>query len=156
MPGVDGLELLARIVQSTIDVPVVIMTAHGDQTHAVRAIKLGASDFLPKPIHPAKLRNVVAEVIGALLHKEQSSGECLRAHIAAAKRCLNLRAFAKAKLHLSSALKIDDKSVEALNLSGVLAESVKDYDRARKYYGRATRLDGSYEPVQQNMRRLRT
>jgi Tfp pilus assembly protein PilF len=70
----------------------------------------------------------------------------------AAKRCLNLHAFAKAELHLSNALKINDESVEALNLSGVLAESVKEYDRARKYYRRAIRIDGSYEPAQQNMR----
>ena len=156
MPGVGGLELLARIVESRIDVPVIIATAHGDVTQAVRAMKLGATDFLPKPIHPANLRNVVAEVINARVHKQQLVIEAFRTHIVAAKRCLNLRAFAKAELHLSNALKINDKSVEALNLSGVLAESVKDYDRARKYYGRAIRLDGSYEPVQQNMRRLRT
>jgi len=154
MPGMGGLELLARIVESRIDVPVIIATAHGDVTQAVRAMKLGAIDFLLKPIHPANLRNVVAEVINARAHKEQLATECFRSHIAAAKRRLNLRAFAKAELHLSNALKIDDKSVEALNLTGVLAELANDYDRARKYYGRAIRRDGSYAPAQQNMRRL--
>jgi DNA-binding NtrC family response regulator len=70
MPGMGGLELLARIAESKIDVPVIIATAHGDVTQAVRAMKLGAADFLPKPIHPAKLRNVVAEVINARVPKE--------------------------------------------------------------------------------------
>jgi DNA-binding NtrC family response regulator len=154
MPGMGGLELLARIVKSRIDVPVIIATAHGDVTQAVRAMKLGATDFLQKPIHPANLRTVVAEVINARVPKEQLATEEFRAHIIAAKRCLNLRMFAKAELHLSKALKINDKSIEVLNLTGVLAESVHDYDRARRYYGRAIRLDRTYEPAQQNMRRL--
>jgi len=35
-----------------------------------------------------------------------------------------------------------------------LAELLEDYDKAKKYYGRAIKLDKSYEPAQQNMRRL--
>jgi tetratricopeptide (TPR) repeat protein len=36
----------------------------------------------------------------------------------------------------------------------VLAEVLEDYDKAKKYYGQAIKLDKNYEPAQQNMRRL--
>src|SRR5260370_38585810 len=80
--------------------------------------------------------------------------ETFSAHIVAAKRCLNLRAFAKARLHLVKALGLNAKSVEAFNLAGVLAKILQDYDKAKKNYGQAIKLDKNYEPTQQNMRRL--
>jgi tetratricopeptide (TPR) repeat protein len=80
--------------------------------------------------------------------------ETFSAHIVAAKRCLNLRAFAKARLHLGKALELNVKSAEAFNLAGVLAEVLEDYDKAKKYYGQAIKLNKNYEPAQQNMRRL--
>jgi tetratricopeptide (TPR) repeat protein len=55
---------------------------------------------------------------------------------------------------LTKALELNTKSFEAFNLVGVLAEMLDDYDKAKKYYGRAIKLDKNYEPAQQNMRRL--
>ena len=46
MPGMDGLHLLAKMRESGIRVPAMIVTAHSDVPHAVRAMKLGAIDFL--------------------------------------------------------------------------------------------------------------
>ena len=63
MPRMDGMELLARLRDSGSIVPVVILTAHGSIPEAVAAMKLGAIDFLTKPITPEALRRVVAEVI---------------------------------------------------------------------------------------------
>jgi tetratricopeptide (TPR) repeat protein len=51
-------------------------------------------------------------------------------------------------------MELNSKSVEAFNLAGVLAELLEDYKEAKKYYGRAIRLDNRYEAAQQNMRRL--
>ena len=51
-------------------------------------------------------------------------------------------------------LELNDKSAEAFNLTGVLFEMKEDYDRAKKYYGQAIKLDKRYEPAQQNMRRI--
>jgi FixJ family two-component response regulator len=158
MPEMDGLELLARMRENKIGVPVVIVTAYSDVPHAVKAMKLGAIDFLQKPLKPEELRTLVADVFKR--HAPESFGgvrgiqESFAAHITAARRALNLQAFAKARVHLVKAMELNPQSVEAFNLAGVLAELQEDFDKARKYYGQAIKLDKHYEPAQQNMRRL--
>ncbi|MDJ0389338.1 response regulator [Roseomonas sp. E05] len=49
MPDLDGLSVQRRIVAQGLDMPVIIVTAHGDVPLAVEAMKLGASDFIEKP-----------------------------------------------------------------------------------------------------------
>jgi two-component system response regulator FixJ len=49
MPGMDGLELLSRLGRRAPDLPVLVITGHGDVTMAVRALKSGAVDFIEKP-----------------------------------------------------------------------------------------------------------
>ena len=49
MPGMDGLELLQEMRERGIAVPAIVLTAHGSIEKAVRAIKLGAFDFIEKP-----------------------------------------------------------------------------------------------------------
>jgi FixJ family two-component response regulator len=154
LPGIDGLELLAKMRESGIKVPAMFVTAYGDVPNAVKAMKLGAIDFLGKPLRPDDLRNIVAEIIKRHAPPNDRPAETFSAHIVAAKRCLNLRAFAKARLHLVKALELNPNSVEAFNLAGVLAEILEDYDKAKKCYGRAIKFDKNYEPAQQNMRRL--
>ena len=55
MPGLDGRQLVARLAGVDPDLPVVMMTGHGDMTEAVEAMKAGAYDFLAKPFDPARL-----------------------------------------------------------------------------------------------------
>jgi len=154
MPGMDGLELLAKMREVGITVPAMIVTAYSDVPHAVQAMKLGAIDFLQKPLRPEDLRRIVAEIVKRHAPQKDHPAETFNSHIVAAKRCLNLRSFALARIHLVKALELNAKSVEAFNLAGVLAEMLDDYDKAKKYYGQAIKLDKNYEPAQQNMRRL--
>jgi two-component system, LuxR family, response regulator FixJ len=49
MPGMSGVELLRRLKEIKISVPVIVITGHGDVALAVEAMKAGAVDFLEKP-----------------------------------------------------------------------------------------------------------
>lgn len=156
MPEMDGLDLLAEMRQRGITTPAVIITAYGEIPHAVRAMKLGAIDFLKKPMTPESLRNVVQNIL--IRHAPEPTlpapkRDDFDTHIVTAKRLLNLQDFAGAKEHLIRALELDN-SAEGFNLAGVLFEMQEDYDRAKKYYGQAMKLDKKYEPAQQNMRRI--
>jgi two-component system response regulator FixJ len=46
MPGVDGLEVQARLNRLRVNLPVIVMTGHGEVPSAIRAMKAGAVDFL--------------------------------------------------------------------------------------------------------------
>lgn len=52
MPGMDGQDLLVRIKHLAPDLPVVMITAHGDVPAAIKAMKAGAVDFIEKPYDP--------------------------------------------------------------------------------------------------------
>ena len=60
MPGMDGLQLLAKLRESDADLPVIVMTAFGEVETAVRAMRSGARDYLAKPVNVGELSVVVA------------------------------------------------------------------------------------------------
>ena len=49
MPEIDGIELLRRLRKLKINIPIIVITGHGDVPLAVEAMKIGAIDFLEKP-----------------------------------------------------------------------------------------------------------
>jgi FixJ family two-component response regulator len=51
LPGMSGIELQARLIESGITVPIIVITAHGDVPMARKALKSGAVEFLTKPLH---------------------------------------------------------------------------------------------------------
>ena len=72
MPGPDGLELLREVRASQPELEVILLTAHGTVGSAVEAMKLGAHDYLQKPVEsPLELRLVVRR---ALERRALSSG----------------------------------------------------------------------------------
>src|SRR5487761_1106005 len=63
LPDGDGLDLVAWIQESRATVPVAVITAHGNVESAVRALKLGAFDFVSKPLDLGVLRKLVGRAI---------------------------------------------------------------------------------------------
>jgi two-component system response regulator PilR (NtrC family) len=63
LPDSDGLELVEWMQTSGLRTPVAVITAHGNVESAVRALKLGAFDFISKPVDLTDLRNLVANAM---------------------------------------------------------------------------------------------
>jgi two-component system response regulator FixJ len=59
MPQMDGLEVQKILAQRGVNMPVVVLTGHGDVTIAVRAMKAGAIDFIEKPFEKAVLLSAI-------------------------------------------------------------------------------------------------
>ena len=59
MPGMDGLELQARLAEKTPDLTVIMMTAYASVETAVGALKAGAYDYIVKPFDPDELTHLV-------------------------------------------------------------------------------------------------
>src|ERR1043165_7094657 len=70
MPDMDGIQLLRRLNEMAVKLPVVIMTGHADVALAVEAMKSGAVDFIEKPFPDEKLLAAVR----AALASQKSSG----------------------------------------------------------------------------------
>lgn len=63
MPGMDGMTLLERMREIDPELPVILVTGHGDVQLAVRAMREGAFDFIEKPFTTAELLPVVARAV---------------------------------------------------------------------------------------------
>lgn len=66
MPALDGFAVLARLASLREQLPVVMMTGHGDVVTAVRAMKSGASDFIEKPFEEEMLLEILGRVFATL------------------------------------------------------------------------------------------
>ncbi|MEC9433276.1 MAG: response regulator transcription factor [Pseudomonadota bacterium] len=63
LPGTSGLDLQAQLVERGVELPVILVTGHGDIPMSVRGMKAGAVDFLAKPFREQDLLDAVARAI---------------------------------------------------------------------------------------------
>lgn len=63
MPDGDGLAVLRHISENSLDLPVAVITAHGNLENAVAALKAGAFDYLSKPVALDQLRSLVSSAL---------------------------------------------------------------------------------------------
>ena len=63
MPGIDGLLVQQEMAAVGVNLPVIVLTGHGDVQMAVRALQAGAADFLEKPVDRTKLLTAVADAL---------------------------------------------------------------------------------------------
>ena len=79
LPGIDGLATLARLRERQVDAQVVLISGHGNIESAVRAIKMGAFDFVEKPL---SLEKTVLVVRNALRQRRlEAENRALRARV---------------------------------------------------------------------------
>ncbi len=163
MPGIGGMGVLERLRAAGDDTPVIIITAHGSVPDAVAAMKLGAIDFLAKPITPGALRRAVDAVLGRIDPPPAAQGQpeppptaesAFEAHLRAAKGAINRLGFDQAELALRQAIGINPDSAEAHNLMGVLHEMRREFPESYASYRAALKADRHHGPAQHNMRRF--
>ena len=70
LPGLDGLEVCRRL-RTTSSVPVLMLTARGDETDRIVGLEVGADDYLPKPFNP---RELLARIRAILRRAESPAG----------------------------------------------------------------------------------
>ncbi len=78
MPEISGMELLRRLREIKVQLPVIVMTGHGDVPLAVEAMKSGATDFLEKPFDDSSLlaavRTALSRQDGDSRHQAERAG----------------------------------------------------------------------------------
>ncbi len=85
MPGMSGLELQAELRKREVMLPTIFITGHGDIGMAVKAMRLGALDFIPKPYHEQELLDRIHEALAFASSRRQRlyDHDLLLAHIGA-------------------------------------------------------------------------
>lgn len=75
MPGMSGLDLIKRMKEHGIDLPVVVITGHGDVPLAVEAMRAGVIDFLEKPFDDEALLKSIRLALNARAQADQQTVE---------------------------------------------------------------------------------
>ena len=162
MPVLDGMSVLEQMktLAATNKPRVIILTAYGSVPAAVKATRLGAVDFLEKPITPNELRQSVRSV---LTEPELDAPPQVQLDIPGGydhvldriRQALHIADLDGAQMLLEAVSQQRNlQAAEYFNLLGVLYEAQRKWRLARKCYGRAISTESKYEPAQANMRRL--
>jgi len=119
MPGMSGLELQEHLAARHSQLPVIIITGHGDVPMAVRAMKAGAVDFIEKPFNDESLLDAIRHALAVSV--EQRSLQSRQAEVATRLALLTPRehevmemvAEGKSNKEIANALGVSAKTVEA-------------------------------------------
>jgi DNA-binding response OmpR family regulator len=161
MPNIDGMAVLEQMKSIAAAKPrVIILTAYGSVPTAVKATRLGAVDFLEKPITPADLRQSVRSVLD---EPELDSPPSVEINFPGGydrvldriRKALHVADLDGAQSLMEvAAQRRNQQAAEYFNLLGVLYEAQRKWRLARKCYGRAISSNGHNNAAQSNMRRL--
>lgn len=155
MPVLEGMATLKELRELLgHDMPrVVIATAHGSVKVAIEAMRLGADDFLEKPLLPEDLRTCVAGVLKNPISRDanlEGGYDSVLRHVRDAIRDGNL---GTAESLLMMAGTIDDDNPSFMNLAGLLHEGRGRIESARRFYERALAVDPGFTPASDNLLR---
>ncbi len=162
MPVLDGMAVLEQMKSlAAANRPrVIILTAYGSIPAAVKATRLGALDFIEKPITPTEFRHAVRSVLEEpeldfppdVVVDVPGGYERVLDRI---RKLLRMADYETAMtLLMKAADRNDQQSAAYFNLLGVLYEAQRKWRLARKCYDKAIDADEHYEPARSNLRRL--
>jgi DNA-binding response OmpR family regulator len=161
MPVLDGMGVLTELHASHAEHKprVIVLTAYGSIPTAVKATRLGAMDFLEKPVLPDDVRQSVKAVLAeSLIKSPRPDNDGFEGGYAGvlerARHALRLEEFTSAETLLMRAADLGTKDAAYFNLLGVLYEAQDQWHLAKKFYGKSIKENRRYEPAQQNMRRI--
>jgi two-component system response regulator FixJ len=118
MPDLDGLELQRMLATDGKDIPLILITGHGDIQMAVKAIKAGAHDFLEKPFNERALATSIRAAVAAGARRESERRETaeIEAHIASLserqRQVMRLAVQGMTNKEIAAALSISPRTVE--------------------------------------------
>ena len=132
LPQGDGIHLLEWIIKEKVDIPFVIMTEYASVTDAVKAIKLGAKDYLSKPVFHEQVVEMVKELLKPVSTVRSKEKELFK----------RISPKAKEAEHLAELVAPSDISVLILGANGTGKESV-----ARSIHFHSNRKDKPFVAV---------
>ena len=161
MPELDGMEVLSQMksVLPTEQPKVIVLTAYGSIPTAVKAVQLGAADFIEKPVSPSDLRDIVRSVleepsmnnVAIPIELTEGYGKV----VSRIRKSLKVADTTSAETLLTKlADRRNEKAAEYFNLLGALYETQGNWRLARKCYGKGMSADRRYAPAEANMRRF--
>jgi len=164
MPALDGFGVLSELkgVRADRKPRVIVLTAYGSISAAVKATRLGAMDFLEKPVTPDEVREAVEAVLDTPLPRPSANAADGNDPLAGGyagvldrvRKSLRLAQYADAETLLMKAADLAHKDAAYFNLLGALYETQRQWRLAKKFYNKALSADKRYEPALQNLRRL--
>jgi len=77
LPDLDGFEICRRI-RATSDVPILMLTAKGDETDRIVGLEIGADDYLPKPFSPRELQARLKAILRRGRRRDEPAADILR------------------------------------------------------------------------------
>jgi CheY-like chemotaxis protein len=159
MPVLDGMGVLEQLSSEppTKRPRVIVLTAHGSVPQAVKAIRLGADDFLEKPILPEDLRLSVAAVLEEAALDRHHSPDLSVSYSALLERIRGdiwRRDYHHAAMLLMDAAWAAGTDPAYFNLIGVLHEAEGRKRLAKRFYRKALAAKEQYEPARLNLQRL--
>jgi DNA-binding response OmpR family regulator len=150
MPVLDGMALMERLHNRRPPKPrVIVLTAHGSVSSAVKAVRLGASDFLEKPVIPGDLLLSVAAVMAE--PASASAAADFSAVLDSVRQAIRSRDSQRAGMLLAEVALLADGKPAYFNLLGVIHEAEGDRRAARAFY---RKVADRYEPARRNLSRL--
>jgi DNA-binding NtrC family response regulator len=152
MPKMGGLELLRHLHALRPRMAVVILTAYGTTGRAVKAMKLGAVDFLEKPFDPKNIKLLCEETFQRQKTGANAALEDL-IHLAGLAR--ERKAYVEARVYLKTAMIREVSRPEPYYGLGQIAELEADKRRAMQCYALALDASPDYQPAREAFDRLK-